>query len=190
MPLLSLATLPFGRHQGQPLTEVPSDYLRWVLAEVGTLSHRLRQAVSEELGRRGGDPPPPPALEVRPLRRCRQCPQAQPRITWETDRAGRNRLRADCPACGRWCDYPPCVSPFLEMAVEPGNAQKNDATRNNRTATQGVRMPVIRTPNRDPNDRTQVAATAQLDYETGGSSCPPRAPCVTFRRRELVITTP
>jgi hypothetical protein len=50
--------LPFGKHKGRPLAEVPASYLSWLLAEV-KLSSGLRCAVAAELTRRGPYSPPP-----------------------------------------------------------------------------------------------------------------------------------
>ena len=33
-----MRTMPFGKHRGAPLDEVPPKYLRWVLREVKTLA--------------------------------------------------------------------------------------------------------------------------------------------------------
>jgi hypothetical protein len=43
--------LYFGKHQGTPLTEIPTDYLEWVTNNV-RLSGRKRREVQEELDRR------------------------------------------------------------------------------------------------------------------------------------------
>lgn len=45
--------LQSGRHKGKPLTQVPSDYLRWM---VGT-NHKDSDSAREELERRGGKSP-------------------------------------------------------------------------------------------------------------------------------------
>jgi hypothetical protein len=44
-------TLPFGKHKGRPLGDVPGDYLRWMLREC-KLSSGLRAAVGAELATR------------------------------------------------------------------------------------------------------------------------------------------
>ena len=54
-------SLPFGRHRGKLLPDVPSDYLAWLLRAV-KLSRGLRDAVAAELVGRGVAAPPPPAL--------------------------------------------------------------------------------------------------------------------------------
>jgi hypothetical protein len=43
--------MPFGRHRGEPLEDVPSDYLDWLL-RVCTLQPPLRRAVQDEVARR------------------------------------------------------------------------------------------------------------------------------------------
>jgi hypothetical protein len=112
-------TFHFGKYEGVPLAAVPSGYLRWALAESPRLSRLLRHAVEAELGRRGSPVPPPP--ESRPVRACPACPGVRPALTWEVDRLGRKRVRADCPRCGRFCDYPPCVSPYTQEADANSN---------------------------------------------------------------------
>jgi hypothetical protein len=46
--------LTFGKYVGQPLSQVPSSYLAWMLNELRGLDHRLRDAVRRELDRRTG----------------------------------------------------------------------------------------------------------------------------------------
>jgi len=45
--------LPFGKYCGQRLTDVPADYLRWLLRGADQLDHWLRLDVQAELSRRG-----------------------------------------------------------------------------------------------------------------------------------------
>jgi hypothetical protein len=49
-------TMPFGRHKGTPLADVPESYLGWPLPGC-KLSSGLRAAVAAELERRGVRPP-------------------------------------------------------------------------------------------------------------------------------------
>lgn len=49
-----MKTMPFGKHKGQPLAEVPTTYLRW-LAGLDDLREPLRSAVHAELDRREDD---------------------------------------------------------------------------------------------------------------------------------------
>jgi hypothetical protein len=44
----------FGKHRGQPVTAVPSDYLDWCLRECRCLRAHLREAIEAELARRHG----------------------------------------------------------------------------------------------------------------------------------------
>ncbi len=55
--------LPFGRYRGLPLSQIPADYLLWVLRVV-KLSRGLRAAVSDELACRDMFPPLPPDTRV------------------------------------------------------------------------------------------------------------------------------
>jgi Putative quorum-sensing-regulated virulence factor len=42
-------TLPFGKHRGQALRDVPTHYLRWLVANATDLRPELREAVESEL---------------------------------------------------------------------------------------------------------------------------------------------
>jgi hypothetical protein len=50
-------TLPFGRHGGLTLDEVPTDCLIWFLGNVEKISSGLRAAITAELKLRGVVPP-------------------------------------------------------------------------------------------------------------------------------------
>ena len=50
----------FGRHRDEPVDQVPTDYLRWCVRDVGGLKPWLRQAIEAELKRRDGSESPPP----------------------------------------------------------------------------------------------------------------------------------
>jgi hypothetical protein len=104
--------LYFGRHKGQPLPDVPSDYLSWVLREV-KLSSGLRNAVADELARRGVEPPPAPPV---PTPTCWHCKGRQFRHRWHIDAIGRRRVRRECLHCRRWAGFAPNVEPFTTEA--------------------------------------------------------------------------
>jgi uncharacterized protein (DUF3820 family) len=106
--------LPFGKHKGQPLADVPGDYLAW-LTRTCKLSSGLRSAVAQELARRGLRVPPAPS--PRPIRPCDRCgPGAGVIVHWQELRSGTKRLRVDCRRCGAFLTYPPMVSPYTTMA--------------------------------------------------------------------------
>jgi hypothetical protein len=62
--------MPWGKHRGQPLSEVPAGYLAWCLEECDGLKPSLRDAIRDELARRfalGYQPPlTRPAPDFRP----------------------------------------------------------------------------------------------------------------------------
>jgi hypothetical protein len=67
--------MPWGKHRGKPLLEVPISYLAWVL-EACTLTRGLRQAIAADVVRRLNlpqpEPPPPPGplpVALRPAAR-------------------------------------------------------------------------------------------------------------------------
>jgi hypothetical protein len=59
-----MVTMPFGRHKGSLLCEIPQDYLEWALRTCDRLSYWLRSEIEDELERRRfrqrRSPPPPP----------------------------------------------------------------------------------------------------------------------------------
>jgi hypothetical protein len=70
--------MPFGKYRGEPLSEIPADYLRWVLREVDALEPWLGEGIRAELQRReqrGRASSPPP--------RRQQAADQAPRIGWD-----------------------------------------------------------------------------------------------------------
>ncbi len=55
--------MPFGRHRGQPLEEIPLDYLRW-LHDSCDLREPLRSGVEVELDAREWDQSPDPLVST------------------------------------------------------------------------------------------------------------------------------
>jgi hypothetical protein len=106
-------TLPFGKHRGQPLPTVPSDYLQWALRKV-KLSTGLCAGVAGELARRGEEVPPQPPPPPAPT--CKRCPGARTLARWMEDRRGQRRLRAECGRCRRWLGFLPLAQPYLAEA--------------------------------------------------------------------------
>jgi hypothetical protein len=102
--------LPFGKHKGRPLADVPTDYLRWVLRET-KLSARLAAAVRAELASRG-QPVPPPAAS--PWSRCRDC-RGQLHASWVVHKNGSRHIRAECVRCG-WTTHLPQTPANIALA--------------------------------------------------------------------------
>jgi hypothetical protein len=110
---VKIHALPFGKHKDKPLSDVPTAYLQWAIREC-KLSSGLRTAVADELTRRGVEAPPPPPPP--PIPRCRRCGDAGYSCNWQTDSAGRKRIRASCRRCGSHLTFPPCREPFTTQA--------------------------------------------------------------------------
>jgi hypothetical protein len=104
--------LPFGKHKGQPLADVPGDYLRWALLTV-KLSSGLRTAVADELTRRGVPVPDPPPPRVPP---CPRCAAGDFVVRSQEDRLGRRQLRAECARCRKWLTYLPATPTYRAAA--------------------------------------------------------------------------
>lgn len=64
--------MPFGKHKGTDLEDVPEDYLMWVLDRCDAAGPTLKQAIRQILGlepeQEQARPPPPPGV---PLGRVR-----------------------------------------------------------------------------------------------------------------------
>jgi hypothetical protein len=112
--------LPFGRYANQPLADVPSSYLSWLLAEA-KLSTGLRAAVAAELGRRQLQPQP--ARQVAPEPSCATCgPSAGLSYRWGEDSLGRRYIRRSCARCDRYLGAAPQVEPFVTRANAAASA--------------------------------------------------------------------
>jgi|SRR6516162_9625581 hypothetical protein len=51
-----MAQMPWGKHKGRPLEEIPVDYLGWLLDEAENMKPWLREAVRQEFERRLAGP--------------------------------------------------------------------------------------------------------------------------------------
>lgn len=109
---LPVVTLPFGKHKGTPLVEVPADYLLWVLKEC-KLSSGLRLSIGNELRRRSVETPAPPPLKHPP--RCDRCTSDLFHVGWMEDRSGKRRIRASC-SCGRFLTFLPQNELWIALA--------------------------------------------------------------------------
>jgi hypothetical protein len=106
--------LPFGRYAGQPLSEVPTSYLDWLLRDIKSLSSGLRSDVAGELERRGAATP---RQAPRPVPVCPRCPpETGFTAHWQQDRRGRKFIRGECRGCRRWLAALPQIEPFVGMA--------------------------------------------------------------------------
>jgi uncharacterized protein (DUF3820 family) len=115
-----MVSLPFGRHKGRPLPEVPGDYLQW-LCRACRMSSGLRLTVRAELARRGLEAPPMPAPGPKvPL--CPVCGMESFAVGWQEDSNGGRRIRAECMRCGRWLAWLPMTEKSVRQA--DGNASK------------------------------------------------------------------
>jgi uncharacterized protein (DUF3820 family) len=106
--------MPFGKHRGQPLRDIPTSYLRWLVGGV-KLSSGLRLAVAEELQRRGVEVGLPPSQPF-PVRACDRCPAAGVAFGWAEDSLGRKRVRASCTVCDCLLAIPPSRPPYSTLA--------------------------------------------------------------------------
>jgi hypothetical protein len=116
---MTITALPFGKHRGHPLADVPVGYLTWVLREC-KLSSGLRLAVADELRRRNVRPPVP---TVPPPPACSDCgPAAGVGYTWAEDRRGRKYIHRQCSACGRWLGHAPLRPQYVVLADRAATA--------------------------------------------------------------------
>jgi hypothetical protein len=102
-------SIPFGRHKGKPLWDVPTGYLAWLVREV-RLSTGLRAAVRAALASRPDAPRGlPPDLPPRPLPACRHCGSGGPPVVYwhQQGGAGGRVIRADCHRCRRFLTFLP-----------------------------------------------------------------------------------
>jgi hypothetical protein len=90
-------SLPFGKHRGLPLAQIPADYLSWLLG-AAKLSTGLRGAVAAELTRRGVSTPPAPPRARMPA--CWFCGSGRVRFDWLQDTIGRRQLTDRSRATG------------------------------------------------------------------------------------------
>jgi len=56
--------MPFGRHRGKPLENIPEDYLCWVLHECENIQPRLRRAIEQVLNPATTPAPGVPAASI------------------------------------------------------------------------------------------------------------------------------
>ena len=50
----SLLRMPFGKHRGEPIEDLPSDYIEWSLANLDSLRPAIKEEMEAQLTMRGG----------------------------------------------------------------------------------------------------------------------------------------
>ncbi len=108
---VKLNALPFGKHAGKPLAEVPTDYLQWAIREC-KLSSGLRAAVTAELTRRGASTPAPPPH----VPNCARCGNTLSNFIWQQDATGGRRIRVECRYCRGFIMWAPFLPEFIAQA--------------------------------------------------------------------------
>src|SRR5262245_37173003 len=102
--------LYFRKHKGQPLPEVPADYLHWALRTV-KLSSGIRAAVTAELERRGLTPPPLPAPTGCWKGPCPHCHCRVISYHWHQHSNGVRQVRSTCARCRAFLGIAPRLVP-------------------------------------------------------------------------------
>jgi hypothetical protein len=90
-----------------------TDYLIWYLSTI-KVSSGVRQAIADELHRRGVEVPdaPPPRQPS-----CSRCgPDASVNYQWFLDALDREHIKARCGGCDAWLGFVPKTEPFLTLA--------------------------------------------------------------------------
>jgi uncharacterized protein (DUF3820 family) len=105
--------IPYGKHAGKRLEEIPGDYLDW-FARTQNVGRGLAVALAAELARRGFhvSPLPPPLPEPT----CPTCGPSTLTYWWTEDSAGRRRIRRECVRCQRYFGFAPEIEPFVSYA--------------------------------------------------------------------------
>lgn len=111
--------IPFGKHRNEPLTAVPTSYLRWFVETVANRP-RLVEAARAELVRRGvlQAPAPQPPAPAAPPERCSRCQGTDTIVYWRVIRTGEKRIGCDCRACGASIRLLPHTEENMRKAAE------------------------------------------------------------------------
>jgi hypothetical protein len=80
--------MPFGKHKGKPLAEVPAGYLTWLLENVPDLYPKTREAIEAFVRPHDATEQPPPTSDA-PRRQATRQPRAKAEPT-----------AATCAVCG------------------------------------------------------------------------------------------
>jgi hypothetical protein len=104
--------LPFGKHAGKPLADVPADYLNWLLRSC-KLSSGLRLVIGDGLRKRNIDVPPTPPPQIP---NCPRCGNTLHDFIWQQDATGGRRIRVECRYCRRFILWAPLLPEFIAEA--------------------------------------------------------------------------
>jgi hypothetical protein len=107
--------LPFGRHRGEPLGQVPTDYLEWFLKTCKP-SAGLRAVIRAELSARPDAPRDLPSEAEATVVSCQSCGSGNVAVSWHEHRDGRRAIRGDCRDCRKCIGFLPQTAANIALA--------------------------------------------------------------------------